>query len=160
MASDTHTPPDAHAPPPPDLGESVRRGHEQQDASIRAIVTFMVVLVIGAVVIQFLTWGVMKFLEERNDRANATPSPFAATKQDPHPKAPPEPRLQPSVTHHAEPMEDMNDLRAAWHKTLTTYGPVDGAPGRAHIPLDRAMQLTIERGLGASRAATQPGGPK
>jgi hypothetical protein len=56
-------------------------------------------------------------------------------------RLPPEPRLQ------TEPREDLRNLRESEERTLTTYGWVDRNAGVVRIPIDRAMTLTVERGL-------------
>jgi hypothetical protein len=57
---------------------------------------------------------------------------------------PPGPRLQ------STPPRDMDELRAEDREALTTYGFVDKAGGVAHIPIDRAMSIIVEKGLGAA----------
>ena len=52
--------------------------------------------------------------------------------------------------------EKLKTAREEWNKTLTTYGWVDKGKGVAHIPIDRAMELTLA-GLQATKPA--PAGP-
>jgi hypothetical protein len=54
---------------------------------------------------------------------------------------PPEPRLQ------IDPRRDLDRLRADEDKLLTTYGWTDRDHAVARIPIDRAMDLTAERGI-------------
>ena len=61
-------------------------------------------------------------------------------------EAPPEPQLQ---TH---PLKDMDELRAAERTMLDHYAWVDQEAGVVRIPIERALELTAERGL-PSRAA-------
>jgi len=53
----------------------------------------------------------------------------------------PEPRLETN-----ERME-INDFRLQEENTLHRYGWVDQQAGVVHIPIDRAMQLLVQRGL-------------
>jgi hypothetical protein len=53
----------------------------------------------------------------------------------------PPPRLQ------IDPSADLLVLRRAEIDRLSSYGWVDRAPGRAHIPVSRALALIAERGL-------------
>ena len=149
MASSTHIPPD---PSLPEAAESLRRGHETTDVSLRAIIVFMVVVFIGAAAIQVAVWGLMRGLQQHNEAADPTPSPFAQQHEPP-----PEPRLQPSLAHQREPYEDMNALNARWQHELTTYARVPGEANRARIPIEAAMRIIAERGLSPT---TQPGGAK
>jgi hypothetical protein len=163
MASDTYIPPEqALTAPQPHEAESLRRGHEVTDARIRPIVVFVIVLFAGGAVIQGGAWWLWKVIEHRLAAAEPTPSPFGPTPSNPFPSAPPQPRLQPSVTHDSQPHEDMRALRSKWHEMLSGYGKVEGQPDRARIPIDRAMQLAVERGLpgraSATRPATRPAG--
>ena len=48
--------------------------------------------------------------------------------------------------------DHLRDLRAHEQTELTTYGWVDQKSGVVHIPIDRAMDLLVERGL-----AVRPG---
>ena len=59
---------------------------------------------------------------------------------------PPAPRLQ------IDPHADLTALRAAKNAQLSSYGWIDRPGGVIRLPIDRAMQLTAERGL--------PGWPK
>jgi hypothetical protein len=162
MASDTHIPPDQPltARQPPDLAQSLRRGHEVTDATIRPIIVFVVVLFIGGAIIQGAAWALWRLIEHRQAMSDPTPSPFAPTAANPYPNAPPEPRLQPSVTHNSQPSEDMHALHDHWQRLLSSYGKVDGQPDRARIPIERAMQSAIERGLpgATTRPTTRPAG--
>src|SRR5205085_11748163 len=99
-------------------------------------------------------WGLMKLLNHQNESADATPSPFAATEPREHPNPPPEPRLQPSVTHDKQPVEDMEALRQRWQRELASYARVEGDPDRARIPIKRAMELAVEGKL--PKASTAP----
>jgi hypothetical protein len=74
---------------------------------------------------------------------------YPSSRREPAPplaEAPPAPRLQ--LNPHAE----LETLRAAERKRLSSYGWVDHAGGVVHLPIDRALALTAERGL--------PGWPK
>lgn len=62
---------------------------------------------------------------------------------------PPSPRLQ------TQPFKDVFQLKSQQRDVLTSYGWVDKANGVAHIPIARAMELTLQRGLPA-RAGDDP----
>ncbi|HKQ71962.1 MAG TPA: hypothetical protein VJT73_21605 [Polyangiaceae bacterium] len=96
--------------------------------------------VAGATVLALLAMWWMsasfKAQEEAKDRA---PSPIAAARLDP---IPPGPRLQ------ASPPRDMDEMRARDREALTTYGWADKTGGVARIPVDRAIQILAQKGLG------------
>jgi hypothetical protein len=59
---------------------------------------------------------------------------------------PPGPRLQ------ADPSAELELYNAAQEEMLSGYGWVDEAGGVARVPIDRAIDLALERGLGSSTA--------
>jgi hypothetical protein len=71
----------------------------------------------------------------------------ALTPQQTQRLLPPPPNLQP------EPYVDLDRQRAAARAALEGYGYLDPGRTRAHIPIDRAMQLSIGRSLDDGRAA-------
>lgn len=56
--------------------------------------------------------------------------------------APPLPRLQ------VQPVRHWREFRSAEMERLSTYGWMDRTSGVVHIPIDRAMDLVAERGIG------------
>lgn len=67
------------------------------------------------------------------------PSRLAATL----PTRPPEPRLQDLPAH------DLQEFRKREAEALASYGWVEPNAGVVRIPIERAMELTLERGLPA-----------
>jgi hypothetical protein len=63
------------------------------------------------------------------------------------------------------PSEDLKDLRAEYEQELNGYGK-PGADGFARVPIDRAMQIALDRGMfkttqptgGTGAAGSTPGG--
>jgi hypothetical protein len=86
-----------------------------------------------------LVYGTFAFLASRaavNDEA-ARRYPLAqGLSQDPPP-----PRLQ------TQPFKDIYQLKTEQRGVLNSYGWVNKASGVVHIPIDRAMELTLQRGL-------------
>jgi hypothetical protein len=122
--------------------------HEESDVNIAAIFRFVAVL--GTVLI--IVGGAMWLLFRYFDRRETSPVriyPMAVGRET---ALPPEPRLQ------ERPREELRDLRAREDAMLTSYGWVDREAGRLRIPIDRAMQLTLQRGLPA-RSDASPSGP-
>ncbi len=54
---------------------------------------------------------------------------------------PPEPRLQ------VEPRAELEVFQAEQARWLSTYGWIDRDAGIVRLPIERAMELTVERGL-------------
>jgi len=119
--------------------------HETSDVSVSAVFGFGIGLVVSAIVIYMLVWGVFVYFSGRAVRRGATDRATAPQQE----RLPPEPRLQ------TDPRADLGALRDAEEHALTTYGWVDRKSGVVRIPIERAMKLTIERGL-PSRPAKEP----
>jgi hypothetical protein len=65
------------------------------------------------------------------------------------PQQPPEPRLQ------GQPTKDLVEMRREEDEALSTYGWVDPQAGVVRIPIDRAMDRVLERGLPARPAGNE-----
>ena len=142
MREHNHT----HDEPPPPGAK-----HELRDISTRVVVVFAISLVIAAVVIHVGVWLLYRYWGNAQARTDPRQYPMAEVGAPP---LPPTPRLQ------TNPIEDMKNLRAEEERHLRSYGWVDPARGAVHIPIDRAMQLLLERGLPArQQQAPGPGMP-
>jgi hypothetical protein len=64
--------------------------------------------------------------------------------------------MQSTGTPQAAPDEALKQLRATEEALLTTYGWADRENGVVRIPIDRAMELLLERGLPARKPEEQP----
>lgn len=62
----------------------------------------------------------------------------------------PEPRLQ------VNPPVDMDRLRQQFGKETTEYGWADQSKGEVRLPVERAMDLVLERGLPATERKVTP----
>jgi hypothetical protein len=111
------------------------------EIDIKTIVWSGVILTLVTLVALLLMWGMGVIFKEAEQAKDPAPSPMAEALLDP---IPPGPRLQSS------PPRDMDEMRAQDHAALTTYGWVDPSAGVAHVPIDRAMTIVLEKGLGAA----------
>ena len=114
--------------------------HEESDVNIRAILGFGAALVVVAIAVQLLILGLYRFFDRREGVAVPAAYPLAASQGV---REPPEPRLQ------TDPRQDLADLRAKEDEWLASYGWVDKNAGVVRIPIEKAMKLTLERGLPA-----------
>jgi hypothetical protein len=100
-----------------------------------------VTLLISTVVIVLTfigIWGLATLLVNLRDSASAPASPLAASAGR---KEPPAPRLQ------FAPVKDIQDLHNREESTLNSYGWVDKPSGTVRIPIDKAIDLLMQRGL-------------
>jgi hypothetical protein len=123
---------------------TVERGHERDDASVRAIFWVGAGLVALAALIQVVLYFHMAGLWRLRQRAFPPPSPVAGVL----PSEPPAPRLE------TAPALDLRTLRAAENAQLHDYGWVDRGAGVVHIPIERAMDLVARE---AERESAQAG---
>lgn len=124
-----------HAAPSP--------GYERSDASPQSLLKFGIGLfLILAACILGMRWMFSYFAHVQQLGAPASPFENARV-------LPPEPRLQ------VHPKLDLEKYLDAENRTLTTYGWVDKQNGVVRIPIDRAMDLLLERGLPARSASEE-----
>jgi hypothetical protein len=133
---------------------NVGGAHEHRDINVRGIFGFLITLTVVAILIQLVLWGMFKYLKGSYTALDPEPNPMLSGVRKPPAKDPvrdfPTPRLQ------ADPVRDLNKMHAAEDAIL--HGPpvwLDQQAGVVRIPIDRAMELTVERGL-----PTQPGNIK
>jgi hypothetical protein len=107
--------------------------HEQTDLDPKYTLYFAVALVVVGIAIYILIWWMFHLFERRE--AGREGPPIAVPVAIPVP----EPRLQIS------PEGDLEELRRQEQEILSTYRWIDRDKGTARIPIDRAMQLFLER---------------
>ncbi len=118
-------------------------GYETSDANPGGLLLFGLgmFVIIGAVLL--ITYGVFEHFSE-SQSLGAPASPFANASQ-----IPPAPRLQ------TEPKLDLEHLRAREDQLLHTYQWVDPNAGIVRIPIDRAMELILQKGLPVRQQAME-----
>jgi len=136
---------DAHAHHPHGSLENAEVAHEHTDISVRGIIWFLGMLVVIVLVTDVAMWGLFKGLQ-RLERGN---DPFVTPLAAPAGQLPGEPRLQ------TTPWQDLTQFRADEQKRLHAYGWTDQRAGIGHLPIERAKELLLERGL-PSRADASP----
>ena len=112
-------------------------GHETRDASVRAVVWTMGFLAVGAAVVCMLVYGIFRYLAD-HPLSVAPANPMAETEKQ---QFPPEPRIQ------VHPTIELKDLHAQEDRILSTYGWTDKKTGVVRIPIERAMELQLQRGF-------------
>ena len=108
---------------------------ESQDLNIRALVWFGVSLLTIIIVAMVLIWGMMTVMNS----STATTGSSALV-------APPAPRLQPNpIDKTTSPTEMLHQEMANQEEWLHSYGWIDEEDGMAHMPIDEAMKMTVEK---------------
>ena len=125
-------------------GDAVARN---RDVRFRAVLLFGFWLFAGAAVIHLAMWGLFRGLERQEERRDTVLSEKIAASLK---RTPPEPRLEP------DPLAPGRRMRAEENAMLATYGWVDRDRGLVRLPIDRAMELLVERGLPPSKPMPAP----
>jgi hypothetical protein len=123
--------------PQPIPEESLQLGYEVRDANVKAILWFGLILAVVMVVVAVIIGLLYSFLDIRTLERAGPPPPLLEEAQG----LPPQPRLQ------RNPALDMRQMRAENEAILNSYGWIDKQAGIVRIPIERAMELTLERGL-------------
>jgi hypothetical protein len=127
---------DPHAPKDHGAGG----GYEKSDLAAKPVAIFAVVLTaVVAGVLIFILW-MLDFFAARLP----APPPGKTASSSAVRSGPPEPPLQ------VDGMRNLRAMRAAEDGLLTSYGWVNREANTVHIPVERAMDLLVERGLPAA----------
>ncbi len=118
-------------------------GHETADASVRGIVYTGIALMVAAILGGLIVYGVFQYLAA-HPPTTAPANPMAETEPQ---QFPPAPRIE------DHPSIEVRDLRAQEDRILSTYGWTDKKTGVVRIPIDRAMQLQLQRGFPTRKEA-------
>jgi hypothetical protein len=128
-------------------------GFEREDLGAKTVFAFLLGLVVLGVVVYFIANGVYWSLDRysgahqpaqnpmkqnvETDTRDERPADVRATIQ----RIFPEPRLE------TDERSEINEARRREDEQLNSYGWVDQPAGVVHIPIERAMQLVLARGL-------------
>jgi hypothetical protein len=119
-----------------------RIAFEHSDIAARHVVIGGYCVLIGVLIVTSLLYFYFSFLA--HDRAASSPPPLAIEAHGT--PLPPRPRLQSS------PRRDLQDMRVFENSVLNKYWWVDRTKGVVGLPIDRAMDLLLERGIPPQKA--------
>jgi hypothetical protein len=111
--------------------------HERKDVDVISLFTIVLALFISCVVIFFVVTGMMHYFKLHEPSKTAGEASIPAT----HAKEFPAPRLE------VKAGASLAELRAAEDVDLNSYGWIDRNAGTVRIPIKRAMELVLQRGL-------------
>lgn len=128
---------------------NVETKHETSDVNVKALLGFVVVFIIFAVVTHIVLYLMFRYYKGlfRGQSANA---PLTAIQRPAGSDVPPEPRLQPFKTGAVPPTEntpviDMETMRRNEDAALNNAAWIDKAQGKVRLPIDVAKQLVVQR---------------
>jgi hypothetical protein len=122
---------------------------ERQDLSPRAVFAFLIGLAIAGALISVILFGAYKFLNgyEARNQPEQNPMSNKGTNVDTRKITPEDVNRFPQPRLETNERTEINSFRWKEEQTLSTYGWVDQKAGVVHIPIDRAMEMIVERGL-------------
>ena len=126
------------------LQQSSPIGHEGRDADIRPIVLTGIGLALTVVVVGFIVYGTFRYLAA-HPVTSAQSNPMTVFDS----QIPPAPRIE------EHPAIEIQQLHVQEDQTLSTYGWMDKSKGVVRIPLDRAMELQMQRGFPTRKEPVQ-----
>jgi hypothetical protein len=113
------------------------RGHERRDVDVPALFTIAFLLLLSCIAIFIVVTLMMRHFKAREPAVTAGKANIPATRSEKFPQ----PRLE------VKPGAGLAELRAAEDADLNSYGWINRNTGTVRIPIDRAMQLLLARGL-------------
>jgi hypothetical protein len=125
------------------------QGYEKTDASPRSLVHFALTMAAILVATCLALIWLFKHFQKTQNPGSVVAAPFAAERPLPSP-----PRIQ------ANPGADMQSYSESQQNLLNTYGWIDRQNGVVRMPIDRAMELLLERGLPTRSAGTPEASPE
>jgi hypothetical protein len=123
-------------------------GYERRDAHVPALLQFgfwLAVLLVVTLVGMKWTFSYFSRTEPLGPAASPLIEPGARV-------LPPSPRLQ------SRPHQELKDYCEAQQEKVNTYAWVDQQSGVVRVPVDRAMDLVLAKGLPARAASEAPAG--
>jgi hypothetical protein len=123
-------------------------GYEKTDTGVGLIIWGTVGLVILTAVSLVIVWGIFNYFKHREELSHRALSPMASPSQ-----LPPEPRLQ------IKSDEQIIHLHESEDHILSSYAWVDQKGGVVRVPIDKAMDLLMKKGLPLRGTAAPAGKP-
>ena len=122
------------------------------DENVRGILRFGFWMIVAAVVIYAVLWGMFNYFDRQAAAADPAQNPLLAGEKRPvSPVARfPQPQLQSNAA------AELEKARAREDERLSSYGWVDREAGVVHMPIERAVQMVAERGVPVWPGAPPP----
>ena len=150
-------------------------GHfEHRDIGVRTVVYFLIGLAVALIVAYFVVDGFYGFLSHRFEVQQPTVSPLVANTATDTRKLPPDYKTDsesadyekylhknfPEPQLETNERTELNNVRLREEETLATYDYIDKSAGIVRIPIDRAMELLVQRGLPVRAQASDEAKPQ
>jgi len=122
---------------------------EHQDLKAAGVVYFLLTLGVVTMLCMFGLRGLYAYLDKREKASQPAVSPLVTSvPEDTRHVAPGYPQTAfPSPKLEEDERGQLNGIRLQQDDTLYSYGWMDEKAGTVHIPIERAMDLLVQRGL-------------
>jgi len=134
---------------------------ERRDVGVAGVVYFLVGLAFACVIVYFVISGLFGYLQKRSEAEQTPVSPLVTSTVKDTRHLPPEYKTDaesrdyekylqknfPSPQLEIDERTELNKDRLREEQTLNTYDWVDQKAGTVRIPIERAMDLIVQRGL-------------
>jgi hypothetical protein len=133
-------------------GHAHETEYEHEDLGSRGIFTFMICMAVSGAVIYFIVVGMYSFLDKYERSQMTTASPLVTSKNTMS-RVVTQADMDKAFKDNGAPMLETNergqfrDFLMNQEDQLNSYGWVDEKAGVARIPIERAMELMVQRGL-------------
>ena len=117
----------------------VETGQIDREIDVKSIVWMGVGLLVIALVVHFLIWGLLRGFDKMDDRRDVPLTPIEAS--SPQPQDFPLPRLQ------TTPEQDLRVMREEEDRLLGRAGWVNRQQGTVRVPVDVAIDVIARRGV-------------
>jgi hypothetical protein len=135
--------------------------YERRDIGVTAVFYFLVGLAGALILAYFAVSGFYSFLEKRSQASQTSVSPLVANAPADTRRLPSEYKTDSDSADYEKYLQknfpepqletnertELNKARLREENTLSTYDYIDQNAGTVRIPIDRAMDLLVERGL-------------
>lgn len=135
--------------------------YERRDIGVGGVLYFLAGLAACGVIIYFIVNGVFSYLNKRYEAEQQPVSPLVTNPTYDTRHLPPQYKTDsespdyekylhgrfPQPQLELDERTELNKVRLREENTLSTYGWVDQKTGVVRIPIDRAMDLLVQRGL-------------
>jgi hypothetical protein len=135
--------------------------YERRDIGVGGVLYFMAGLAVAAILIHFVIAGLYKYLDSRFESKQQAVSPLVTNPVRDTRTLPPQFKTDSEGTDYEKYLQksfpepqleidertELNKVRLYEEDRLSTYDYIDKDAGTVHIPIDRAMDLLVQRGL-------------
>ena len=124
-------------------------GYERQDLQTSSILYFLLTILVGTAICMGVLRGIFVYLDHREKASQPPVNPLITNvPSDTRHIAPGYPQSAfPNPKLEEDERGQLNGIIINEDNELYSYGWVDEKAGTVHIPIDRAMELLVERGL-------------